>query len=570
MDVGTDADPRRRGTRRRVWEGGHERIMPHARDVSGCMRDDGRVTVDGRPESTPGPAPDGDDAAVASERPSGTPGRGRLFVAGVLTGLAGIAASQVATAILRQESSPLVAVAEAVRDATPGSIAVPLIHLVKGLDKPLLVTGTAVGLLVLAGLAGMAFVRRPWVSYLIFAAMGGLALLAIMTRANSGPFDFAPLLVGFATWVLVIGWLTSPRVTAPSDRRGFLLRGGLAVLGTAAAVGLGEVLGRGRRRVEDARSLLRLPVTKGTVPAGADLGVARFQPWRTSNRHFYQIHTAISLPSITPDEWKLRIHGMVDREITITYDDLVKRQMTEDWITLCCVSNFVGGSLIGNAHWSGVLIRDLIEEAGPQAGADAVKQTSQDGWNCGTPLSVLRDPQRNAMLAVAMNGKPLPVEHGFPVRMVVPGLYGYVSATKWLVDLEVTKFSDFSAYWTQRGWAPQGPVKTESRIDVPRDDQEMRPGKVTFAGSAWAQHTGIEKVELQLDGGPWRDAVIGRVPNDDTWVQWTSDTTVDKGKHTLVVRATDKSGYTQTSVRADVVPDGASGWHTVHFNAGFD
>ncbi len=533
------------------------------------MRDDGPVTVDGRPGSARGHAPDGDEAAEDSGRPAGTPGRSRLFVAGVLTGLAGIAVSQVATAILRQESSPLVAVAEGVRDATPGSIAVPLIHLVKGLDKPLLVGGTTIGLLVLAGVAGMAFVRRPWVSYLIFAAMGGLALLAIMTRANSGPFDFVPLLVGFGTWVLVIGWLTSPRVTATSDRRGFLLRGGLAVLGTAAAVGLGEVLGRGRRRVEDARSLLRLPVTKGTVPQGADLGVSR-QLWRTANAGFYQIHTAISLPSITPDEWKLRIHGMVDREVTITYDDLVKRQMTEDWITLCCVSNVVGGSLIGNAHWSGVLIRDLIEEAGPRAGADAVKQTSQDGWNCGTPLSALRDPQRNAMLAVAMNGKPLPVEHGFPVRMVVPGLYGYVSATKWLVDLEVTRFSDFSAYWTQRGWSAQGPVKTESRIDVPGDGQKMRPGKVTFAGSAWAQHTGIDKVELQLDGGPWRTAAIGRVPNDDTWVQWTGDATVAKGEHTLVVRATDKSGYTQTSVRADVVPDGASGWHTVRFNAGSD
>ncbi len=534
------------------------------------MRDDVQVTVDGRPDSTPGPAPDGDDAAETAGRPPAHPARGRLFVAGVLTGLAGIATSQVATAVLRQESGPLVAVAEAVRDATPGSIAVPLIHLVKGLDKPLLVAGTTLGLLLLAGVAGTWFVRRPWVAYLIFAVLGGLGLLAVMNRANSGPFDFVPLLVGFGTWVLLIGWLTSPRVTTGGDRRAFLLRGGLAVLGTAAAVGLGEVLGRGRRRVEDARSLLRLPVGSGTVPEGADLGVSRFQPWRTSNRHFYQIHTAISLPSITPDEWRLRIHGMVDREITITYDDLVKRQLTEDWITLCCVSNFVGGSLIGNAHWSGVLIRDLLEEAGIQSGADAVKQTSQDGWNCGTPLSVLRDPQRNAMLAVAMNGKPLPVEHGFPVRMVVPGLFGYVSATKWLVDLEVTKFSDFSAYWTQRGWAQQGPVKTESRIDVPRDDQEMRPGKATFAGSAWAQHTGIEKVELQLDGGAWRKAELGRVPNDDTWVQWTGSATLARGKHTLVVRATDKSGYTQTAVKADVVPDGASGWHTVHFNAGFD
>ena len=530
------------------------------------MRDDCLVTVEGHPDLPGSPAPGGDAAEAAPGEPA-HPRRGQLFVGGVLTGLAGIATSQVATALLGQESGPLVAVAAAVRDATPGSVAVPLIHLVKGLDKPLLVAGTTLGLLLLAGVAGTQFVRRPWVSYLIFAAMGGLGLLAVMRRTNSGPYDIVPLLVGFATWVLLIGWLTSPRVTAPGDRRGFLLRCGLAVLGTAAAVGLGEVLGRGRRRVEDARSLLRLPVTTGTVPRGADLGVAATPPWRTPNQSFYQIHTAISLPSITPDEWTLRIHGMVDSEVTITYDDLVRRQLTEAWVTLCCVSNVVGGDLIGNAFWSGVLVRDLLEEAGVRAGADAVKQTSQDGWTCGTPLSALTDPSRNAMLAVAMNGRPLPVEHGFPVRMVVPGLFGYVSATKWLVDLEVTRFSDFSAYWTQRGWAQRGPVKTESRIDVPRDGQEIQPGRTRFGGSAWAQHTGIEKVEVQLDGGPWEEAELGRVPNDDTWVQWSREAAVKPGKHTLVVRATDRSGATQTSVRAGVIPDGASGWHTVEFEA---
>jgi DMSO/TMAO reductase YedYZ molybdopterin-dependent catalytic subunit len=539
--------------------------MPYPCDASGCMRDHCPVTVEGRSERPPGHAPDGNEAADAAAGASAHPARGRLFVAGVLTGLAGLATSQVATALLGQQSGPLVAVAAVIRDATPGSIAVPLIHLVKGLDKPLLVAGTTLGLLLLAGVAGMQIVRRPWLTYLIFAAMGGLGLVAVMHRADSGPYDFVPLLVGFATWVLLIGWLTAPRITVPDDRRGFLLRGGLAVLGTAAAVGLGEVLGRGRRRVEDARSLLRLPVTKGTVPRGADLGVTASRPWRTPNPVFYQIHTAISLPSITPDEWTLRIHGMVDRELTVTYDDLVRRRLTEDWVTICCVSNVVGGNLIGNAFWSGVLVRDLLEEAGVQAGADAVRQTSQDGWTCGTPLSALTDPSRNAMLAVAMNGRPLPVEHGFPVRMVVPGLYGYVSATKWLVDLEVTRFADFTAYWTERGWAPQGPVKTESRIDVPRDGQEIPPGRSRFGGSAWAQHTGIEKVEVQLDGGPWEEAELGRVPNDDTWVQWSREATVKPGKHTLVVRATDRSGATQTPVRAEVIPDGASGWHTVEF-----
>ncbi len=240
--------------------------------------------------------------------------------------------------------------------------------------------------------------------------------------------------------------------------------------------------------------------------------------------------------------------------------------MTEDWITLCCVSNEVGGDLISNAFWSGVPIRDLLARAGVQSGADAVKQTSKDGWTCGTPLSALTDPDRNAMLAVAMNGEPLPIEHGFPVRMVVPGLYGYVSATKWVVDLEVTRFADFKAYWTERGWGEKGPVKTESRIDVPRDGDAVDAGKTRFGGVAWAQHTGIAKVEVQLDGGAWRDAELGTAPGNDTWVQWALSAEVDQGEHALVVRATDKSGYTQTAARADVLPDGATGWPAVRFD----
>ena len=194
---------------------------------------------------------------------------------------------------------------------------------------------------------------------------------------------------------------------------------------------------------------------------------------------------------------------MVDRELSITYQDLLDRQLTEDWVTLCCVSNVVGGDLIGNAWWSGVLVRDLLKEAGVQPGANAVRQTSRDGWDCGTPLAALTDPNRNAMLAIAMNGQPLPVQHGFPVRMVVPGLYGYVSATKWLVDLEVTTFDKFSAFWTERGWSEKGPVKTESRIDVPANGAKVKAGSLRIGGSAWAQHTGIEKVEYQLDGADW-------------------------------------------------------------------
>jgi hypothetical protein len=272
------------------------------------------------------------------------------------------------------------------------------------------------------------------------------------------------------------------------------------------------------------------------------------------------------VPAVDPAQWRLRIHGMVDKEVTLTFEDLLKRQLTQAWVTLCCVSNPVGGNLFDNAFWSGVRIADVLAEAGVSPDADAVLQTSKDGWTCGTPVQALTDG-RNAMLAIAMNGEPLPVDHGFPVRMVVPGLYGFVSATKWLVDLEVTRFEKISAYWTRRGWAEQAPVKTESKIEVPFDGQVVKAGSTRVGGYAWAQHTGISAVEVRLDGDAWTPAELGGAPTDDTWVQWAATLDVPAGDHTLAVRATDKSGYTQTSARADVVPDGATGWDTIDFRA---
>ncbi len=281
---------------------------------------------------------------------------------------------------------------------------------------------------------------------------------------------------------------------------------------------------------------------------------------------FYLIDTAIVRPAIEPQEWTLRIHGMVDREITLTYDDLVAREFTESWITLNCVSNPVGGDLIGNAWWSGIRVASLLAEAGVDPEADAVLQTSADDWTCGTPLSALTD-DRNAMLAVAMNGRPLPIDHGFPVRTIVPGLYGYVSACKWVVDWEVTKFDDITAYWTERGWGEFGPVKMSSRIDVPRSGDDVAAGLVTFAGVAWAQHTGIEAVEVAVDGGAWQQAMIAKVPNEDTWVQWSAVVDVEAGDHLVKVRATDRNGIVQTSVERDVLPDGATGLHELDFTA---
>jgi DMSO/TMAO reductase YedYZ molybdopterin-dependent catalytic subunit len=236
--------------------------------------------------------------------------------------------------------------------------------------------------------------------------------------------------------------------------------------------------------------------------------------------------------------------------------------MIERYVTLACVSNEVGGDLIGNARWLGVPLKDLLDEAGPLDGADQVVSRSVDGWNCGTPTAVLRDG-RDAMLAVAMNGEPLPVEHGFPVRMVVPGLYGYVSATKWVTELELSSFADFDAYWVRRGWSAQGPIKTESRIDTPREGGTVTAGTVVVAGVAWAQHRGVTAVEVRVDDGPWQPADLAGTVSPDTWRQWTFRWDATPGEHTLAVRAADTSGQVQTEARADPAPDGATGWHTI-------
>jgi DMSO/TMAO reductase YedYZ molybdopterin-dependent catalytic subunit len=499
-------------------------------------------------------------------------------VAGAVAGLGGLVASNLLTDLLNGRATPVEVVAETIIAITPGPVAEPLIHLVGTNDKPILVATTTVAIVVLGGLAGFLTARRRVYGTLVFAGMAVVALAAATTRPDFTPYDLLPLALGMVVWTVLLEWLTGLAARGPAgptqaatvgpgtSRRTFLATAGAVTVAALATGAAGRLVGSGRRAVETTRSLLRLPVTRGTVPAGAQVAEAG-TPWRVPNADFYRIDTAIVVPVVDPNDWELRIHGMVDREVRISYRQLVERRITEDWVTICCVSNEVGGDLIGNAWWSGVLVADLLAEAGVRPEADAVKQTSKDGWTCGTPLKALTDG-RNAMLAVAMNGEPLPIEHGFPVRMIVPGLYGYVSATKWVVDLEVTRFDRFAAYWTDRGWSERGPVKTESRIEVPRSGADVKAGRLGVGGHAWAQHTGIAKVEYRVDLGPWRTAKLGRVPGDDTWVQWAGSVDVRSGKHTIAVRATDRSGYTQTSARADVVPNGATGWHSVDVSVG--
>jgi DMSO/TMAO reductase YedYZ molybdopterin-dependent catalytic subunit len=339
----------------------------------------------------------------------------------------------------------------------------------------------------------------------------------------------------------------------------------VAAAGGVVAWSAGHLVGGAGRGAYASRAALVLPRPSSPeppLPGDVEVGVPGVVPFRVPNQDFYRIDTATVVPRVTSTDWKLRIHGMVDREVALTFDQLRSGPLVERDLTLICVSNEVGGDLTGNARWLGLPIGPLLSQAGPHPDADMVLSTSADGWTCSTPLSVLTDG-RDALLAIGMNGEPLPFEHGFPVRMVVPGLYGYVSATKWVVDLEVTRFDLKQGYWTPRGWSARGPVKTASRIDVPHDGDQLKAGRIAVAGIAWAQHRGVRGVEVQVDGGPWLPAQLGAEASVDTWRQWVFRWDAGSGRHRLAVRATDATGAVQTGALADPAPDGATGWHTI-------
>ncbi len=347
-------------------------------------------------------------------------------------------------------------------------------------------------------------------------------------------------------------------------RRRFLVASGLAVGTTAVAAFAGREL-NARQSVTQARSTVRLPKPADPappLPAGVNLNIPNLSPYVTSNSSFYRVDTAIVLPQVNPANWQLRIHGMVEREITISFDQLLRRPLLEHYVTLTCVSDPVAGPYIGNAKWLGASLADLIRSARPRAGATQLLCTSVDGFTSGTPIEVVLDG-REALLAVAMNGTALPVEHGFPARMVVPGLYGYVSATKWVTDIKVTTYQAEVAYWAQRGWSAQAPIKTESRIDVPLGGASVKRGRTAVAGVAWAQHRGIDAVEVRVDNGPWQQATLAAVPGVDTWRQWAYYWDAPPGNHVIEARATDKTGYTQTANQAPPEPNGASGYPSV-------
>jgi DMSO/TMAO reductase YedYZ molybdopterin-dependent catalytic subunit len=500
---------------------------------------------------------------------------------GVLSAAATLAVAEVAALFLAPASGPLLAVGALVIDLVPSWLKELVIDLFGTADKAVLLVTLGLVVAALAAAVGILELRRPPFGVVGLVVVAGIATFAVTTRAEATGLWAAPTVLGMIAGVVVLriatdrlrAWRRDVASADPLDarqvavsRRGFVTM----VVGTAAAsvvVGVAaRAMNAGSAAVTAVRSALRLPapaVAADAIPVGAQLDIEGVSPLVSSNADLYRIDTALQVPVIDSAQWKLRITGMVENEIEITFDELLALPLIETYVTLMCVSNEVGGQLTGNAKWLGYPVRELLARAKPKKGADVVLSTSQDGWTATTPLEVLQDEQRNSLLAVGMNGEPLPIEHGFPVRMVVPGLYGYVSATKWVVELKVSTFARESAYWTERGWSAKGPVKTSSRIDVPSFGTELSPGTVAIAGVAWAQHVGIERVEVRVDTEPWRDAVLAPAISSDTWRQWYLEWDATSGDHTIEVRATDASGFTQREKRVDVVPNGAEGWDTI-------
>ncbi|HJW00028.1 MAG TPA: molybdopterin-dependent oxidoreductase [Arthrobacter sp.] len=486
---------------------------------------------------------------------------------------AGVVLGELVAGLVSPAVSPLTAVGGAVIDAVPPAVKDWAVALFGTSDKAALLVGMALVIAALAALAGVLEHRRRFAGAAVIGVFGLAGVAAVLTRQQSTPGAVVvPLLAAVAAVVLLrvlTGRLhaSSAPAAGPEQqaRRSFLH----LLAGGAAATAMGAVLAtvwRGAAvAVNDARQQLQLPAAESAappIPPAAEAGLDGMEPLVTPNADFYRIDTALTVPAIDPAKWTLRVTGLVATEIELTFAELLAKPLIERHVTIACVSNEVGGDLIGNARWLGWPVRELLALARPQPGADMVLSKSTDGWTASTPLDVLTD-SRDAMLAVGMNGEPLPLEHGFPVRLVVPGLYGYVSATKWLTELRVTRFADDVAYWTPRGWSDHGPIKTSSRIDVPRSGRTVTAGTVMFGGAAWAQHTGISKVELRVNRGEWQEADLAPGISVDTWYQWKWGIELATGQYEVQVRATDRNGRAQVEERRPVAPDGATGFHTI-------
>jgi DMSO/TMAO reductase YedYZ molybdopterin-dependent catalytic subunit len=517
------------------------------------------------------------DRTVAS-RPRRAPAWAAAL-AGAAAGLAAVGAGELFAGLVVGAPSLVVAVGDRVIELQPPGAKDVVVALFGTNDKVALQVFIVVAAAVIAAGAGILARRRFRDGAVLFVAFGIVAALAGLRDPQAEPLlATAGPALAVTAGLAVLGWLTghagrAPAMAAPREhatmpdweRRRFLLASAGAVGGAvvAGAVGRGLV---DARHGDEVVTVSRLPAALEPVPqlsADQELAVAGITPLVVPNDAFYRIDTALLVPRIDVETWHLEVRGRVDRPLVLTYDELLEMPLIEQHVTIACVSNQVGGHLVGNALWTGVRLRDVLDAAGVQAGATQIVGRSVDGFTAGFPTAWALDPGREAMIAVGMNREPLPAQHGFPARLIVPGLYGYVSATKWLRAIELTTREEVDGYWIPLGWAKDAPILTQSRIDVPAGGASIAAGPTQVAGVAWAPDRGVAGVEIRIDEGPWRAARTSRPISDATWVQWAIGWDAVPGNHVLEVRAIDGDGDAQAEERTPPAPDGARGHHRV-------
>ncbi len=523
---------------------------------------------------------------MTSTTPATTPRSARIpALAGIAGGIAAIATSELMAGLFPGAPSLVLAVGALIIELQPPGAKDFVVALFGTNDKLALEVGVVVVALAIAAGLGVLATRRFGLAAAGFAGFATFGFVAAVRDTSTTPVLAAlTAAIAAAVGIQVLSWLVGParagaRTVAPDgdlagrampdwSRRGFLLRSG-SVAAVAAALGVGGRSLLERQRMPDVGLPVDLPVPgdRATLPDGADLDVPGITPIVIDNDSFYRIDTALLTPRVDVASWRLRIHGMVEREVVLDFEELTALPAIEQYVTIACVSNEVGGNLVGNAKWGGVRLRDVLALAGVQEGATQLVGRSVDGWTAGMPTAWVMDPAREPMIAVSMNDEPLPGPHGFPARLIVPGLYGYVSATKWLKELQLTTLEAFDAYWIPLGWAKEAPILTQSRIDTPRPGASIAAGIIPLAGVAWAPDRGISRVEVAIDG-EWREATLSVPISDATWVQWRYDWDAQPGTYEVTVRATDGAGEVQTDRRTRPAPDGARGHHAVTLQVG--
>lgn len=537
---------------------------------------------------------------MASERTAGLtadllPSKPAAALSGAVGVGVAIAVGEIASKALNADPSPLYAVGGAFIDRFAGSLKDIAIQLFGKNDKTALIVGTVIISLCIGALIGLGARRRQWLPLLAFSAFGVLGAWAQSVRADVGILDACltalyAVATGVACTHLLLHLATpkpltnlsgsasqiSPALPAQPDReerqdaslpsrRVFLgAAGGLIVLAYAGMKVAGGLAGED---VIAAVKNIRIPrpFRRRALPALQPFKVSGVAEYVTPTSEFYRIDTSLRTPNVDASTWRLKIRGLVDTPFEISYAELLAMPSIEEVVTLSCVSNQVGGDLVGNAVWQGVPLSALLERAGVQAEAEQLFSRSVDGWTCGFPIEAAADG-RVAMVAYAMNGDRLPTAHGFPARLVVSGLYGYVSATKWLESIELTTWQGANGFWVPRGWSKEGPVKLSSRIDVPRSGSRVKEGMFALGGVAWSPSIGVSTVEVSIDNGPWQSAELGNVASEDTWVQWRFLWSATSGTHTARVRATDQNGNAQVTAIQSPAPNGATGLHQISFS----